>query len=253
MIPLILALEFLFDQIILPLIYGFTYELIFHQGVHTNYILFLNIFKILSIFVILILNHYIIGQKLYLKPDFAEFGWQIFIFICLLIIAISVKGQHFWLALDIGIIAALPEEIMFRGVIMGWILEKLASVKQTYFNVYLALAIASIAFGLIHYVNLAQQSFGFTSLQVLNAIGIGVILGAIYIKTGSLLIPIAFHFVYDFAATLSQGMPETHYVAISTPQVVFQIVWFVVQAWIAFSIVHYHFENNLLLQKIEKK
>ncbi|TPR14165.1 CPBP family intramembrane glutamic endopeptidase [Apilactobacillus timberlakei] len=253
MIPLILALELFFDQIILPLVYGLAYELIFHQGVHDNYILFLNLFKILSIFVILILNYYIIGQKFYLKPNFAEFGWQIFIFICLLIIAISVKGQHFGLALDIGIIAALPEEIMFRGVIMGWVLEKITKFKQSYINVSIALGISGLIFGCFHYINLAQQSFGFTTLQVMNAVGLGMILGAIYVKSGSLFIPIATHFIWDFVVTLKNGMPETNYVAINGQDIFIECIILAIQASIAIWIVCFHFENNLLLQKIEKK
>ncbi|WP_181399105.1 CPBP family intramembrane glutamic endopeptidase [Apilactobacillus micheneri] len=199
------------------------------------------------------MNHYLFSQKLYLKPNFSEFGWQIFIFICLLVVVLSLKTKYFWTALDVGIIAALPEEIMFRGVIMGWILEKITRFKQTYVNVSIALGISGVVFGCFHYINLLHQSFGFTTLQVMNAVGLGMILGAIYVKSGSLFIPIAFHFIYDFSATLSQGMPESHYVAVSNSQVVLQIICFVIQVWIAFSIVHYHFENNLLLQKIEKK
>lgn len=254
MIPLILFLEILFDAVILPLIYGSAYRIIFHESIITNhYMLDLNIYKILSIFVILILNHYLFSQKFYLKPNFSEFGWQIFIFICLLIIVINIYSKHFWTALDVGIIAALPEELMFRGVIMGWILEKITRFKQTYVNVSIALGISGIIFGCFHYINLAQQSFSFTTLQVINAVGIGMILGAIYIKSGSLLIPISFHFIYDFIATLIQGMPETNYTAVSTTEIVGQIIGLAIKAGIAIWIVCFHFENNLLLQKIEKK
>lgn len=254
MIPLILFLETLFDAVILPIIYGGAYRLIFHESMVTNhYMLDLNIYKILSIFVILILNHYLFSQKLYLKPNFSEFGWQIFIFICLLIIAINIYSKNLWTALDVGIIAALPEEIMFRGVIMGWILEKITRFKQTYVNVSIALGISGVVFGCFHYINLAQQSFSFTTAQVINAAGIGMILGAIYIKIGSLLIPIATHFIYDFAVTIFNGMPESNYMIVSGQQLFMQFIFFAIQASIAIRIVCFHFENNLLLQKIEKK
>lgn len=254
MIPLILFLETLFDAVILPIIYGLTYRIIFHGSMFTDhYMLYLNIYKILSIFVILILNHYLFSQKLYLKPNFSEFGWQIFIFICLLIVVVSLKTKYFWTALDVGIIAALPEEIMFRGVIMGWILEKITRFKQTYVNVSIALGISGVVFGCFHYINLLHQSFGFTTLQVMNAVGLGMILGAIYVKSGSLLIPIATHFIWDFVVTLKNGMPETSYMAINGQDIFMECIVLAIQASIAIWIVCFHFENNLLLQKIEKK
>ncbi|UQS84909.1 CPBP family intramembrane metalloprotease [Apilactobacillus apisilvae] len=254
MIPLLLILETLLDGLILPLIYAGGYRLLTHASlVENHYMLYLNIYKILSIFVILILNYLLFRQTFYLKPSKEEAGWKIFIFCCLLIILITCTSKHYWTALDVGIIAAIPEELMFRGVIMGWVLEKITKFKQTYVNVSIALTVAAIIFGCFHYINLAQQSFGFTTLQVLNAIGVGMILGAIYIKSGSLLIPMATHFIYDFVVTLAKGMPESNYTAVGGKEIIFEFIILAIYAAIAISLVCFHFENNLLLQKIENK
>jgi hypothetical protein len=80
--------------------------------------------------------------------------------------------------IDIAVIswlAGFAEELLFRGVL------------QAKFGI----AIASIVFGLVHCV---------TPAYIVVATAIGLFIGLVYHASGSLLLVIQLHAVYDFAA-----------------------------------------------------
>ncbi|NVO18656.1 MAG: CPBP family intramembrane metalloprotease [Bacteroidetes bacterium] len=86
----------------------------------------------------------------------------------------------------------LWEELLFRGYIMVILLKNKV-------NVFLSIVISSALFGSIH-------SFGMDAydspLFPLSVMGIGCIIGIIYLSSGSLVIPIVFHWVWDILATI---------------------------------------------------
>jgi len=93
-----------------------------------------------------------------------------------------------WSILQIAALSAcagIAEEAFFRGAIQesleGRIGEKLA------------LAVASIAFGVVHPI---------TRTYAIAATLIGAYLGGLFMLTGNLLVPILCHTVYDFGALL---------------------------------------------------
>lgn len=81
--------------------------------------------------------------------------------------------------LAVGIFAPIAEEILFRGAIFNLIKDNIGK--------YAALIISSILFALIH-LNIYQASY---------TIFIGLFLGIILMKTGSLWLAIIFHIVYN--------------------------------------------------------
>jgi uncharacterized protein len=83
--------------------------------------------------------------------------------------------------------AGIGEEVLFRGLIQGGMIETIDSPHR----VGIGLAVASVAFGLCHY--LSKTYFLLTTM-------IGLYLGWLYLWTGNLLAPITTHAVYDFAA-----------------------------------------------------
>jgi membrane protease YdiL (CAAX protease family) len=106
--------------------------------------------------------------------------------------------------LDLALIAALAglgEEMLFRGVAQSGI-EGLSG------SAWMALALASLLFGLAHPITLAYA--------VLAGL-IGVYLGWLLLATDNLLVPIVTHAAYDFAALLyliygnsePQDIPDT--------------------------------------------
>lgn len=81
----------------------------------------------------------------------------------------------------ISILAGLGEEIFFRGFIQDLLAD--------YTSGPIALVVASIFFGVVHWV---------TPLYALLAGILGLYLGGLYIMTDNLLVPIVIHALYDF-------------------------------------------------------
>lgn len=85
--------------------------------------------------------------------------------------------------------AAVTEELIFRGVLLR--------IVEGRFGTWIALASTSIVFGLIHLVNPNATLWGATAI----AIEAGGMLGAAYIATRSLWLPIGLHFGWNIAAS----------------------------------------------------
>jgi membrane protease YdiL (CAAX protease family) len=91
-----------------------------------------------------------------------------------------------WSLVQVAVLSALAgvgEELLFRAVIQEGC-SRLTSV-------WLALLIASLLFGLVHWI---------TRGYALLAAGIGLYLGWLWIHSGNLLTPIVTHATYDFVA-----------------------------------------------------
>ncbi len=84
-----------------------------------------------------------------------------------------------------GLYAGVVEEIVFRGIIFRW-LEELAGS-------WVALLLSALLFGLVHWSN--PNATLFSSLAI--AIEAGLLLGAVYMLTRSLWMPIGLHFGWN--------------------------------------------------------
>jgi membrane protease YdiL (CAAX protease family) len=87
--------------------------------------------------------------------------------------------------LGISVLAGLGEEMLFRGVLQ-------ASLAH-WLDAGLALAVASLLFGLMHAITLTYA---------LLATLMGAYLGAVWVYTGNLLVVIITHALYDFVVLL---------------------------------------------------
>ena len=87
----------------------------------------------------------------------------------------------------ISALAGLGEEMLFRGVIQQGVAEWFSGQG----GVWIGLAVAAILFGLAHHI---------TTTYALLAGLIGLYLGAVWLITDNLLVPITAHALYDFLA-----------------------------------------------------
>lgn len=87
----------------------------------------------------------------------------------------------------IAFTSAIFEEILFRGVLFRILEEKLGSV--------IALLISASVFGFVHLLN--ENSSLLSAMAI--AIQAGILLGASYMYTRSLWLPIFLHFAWNFA------------------------------------------------------
>lgn len=90
-------------------------------------------------------------------------------------------------AVAIGISSAIFEELLFRGIIFRILEEKLGS--------YIALIISALVFGFIHLSNPNSSVLAATAISI----EAGLMLGAAYMCTRNLWLPIAIHFGWNFA------------------------------------------------------
>ncbi len=87
--------------------------------------------------------------------------------------------------LGISVLAGLGEEMLFRGVLQGYLTQRAGP--------WVGLALASVLFGLMHFI-----TFTYAVLAAL----MGVYLGLVWEWTGNLLPPVLMHALYDFLALL---------------------------------------------------
>ena len=101
-----------------------------------------------------------------------------------------------WGYVAIGILAPLAEEVVFRGAILRTLLG-IMSKK----NHWVAIMISAAIFGIVH-ANLAQ---------FINALLMGLLLGWMYYRTGSLVPGILLHWVNNtMAYVLANIMPQSN-------------------------------------------
>jgi hypothetical protein len=87
----------------------------------------------------------------------------------------------------IALLAGLGEELLFRGLIQAGVEQWIDGEPGP----WIALAAASILFGVAHFITLSYAVF---------ALLMGIYLGGLWMWSGNLLVPIVAHAVYDFLA-----------------------------------------------------
>jgi hypothetical protein len=103
------------------------------------------------------------------------------------IVACCSTKQLLIVLFDAGIMAAVMEELFFRGILFRWIEEFGGS--------WAALVVTSTLFGLAHMGN--PNATWFSSFSI--AMEAGVLLGGAYMLTRSLWMPIGLHAAWNFA------------------------------------------------------
>lgn len=101
----------------------------------------------------------------------------------------------FWSFLKLSVIifcAAAVEELLFRGVIFQYLTEK--------FNTAIITILLSLAFAFAHIPN-----SGIDNLAFLNTFLAGIVLSIMYINTRSLVLPVIFHFSWNYLQALLYG------------------------------------------------
>lgn len=92
--------------------------------------------------------------------------------------------------------SALVEEYGFRGVVFPKVMQVVKG--STYRKLMFGVTISGILFGLIHFQNIFYQPFPDTLQQVSGAIPFGILMAILYVRTSTILVPMAFHFASDF-------------------------------------------------------
>ena len=92
--------------------------------------------------------------------------------------------------------AGICEEFMTRAITMNFLRSAMGNTKK---GTILAIIISSVAFGLLHLINLSAGDVIGTMGQVLYAIGFGIILGAVYVRSNNIWANAVLHFLIDIS------------------------------------------------------
>ena len=96
-------------------------------------------------------------------------------------------GQALLAAINMAILSAIGEEIVFRGVVFR--------IFEEMFGTFIALLVSAALFGLIHMGNPGATALSGAAI----ALEAGLLLGVAYAVTRSLWLPIGLHFGWNFA------------------------------------------------------
>lgn len=163
----------------------------------------------LALLVILIMKHSYDNQfkfgfwKKNLKPSmvFASWGFLVLLLNIIpnLFLGTPLESSYgLLLAVTGGIAPGLYEEVTCRGVVVSNMMYQWRNTKNP---IMMSLLASSIAFGLIHLVNLFS-TVGPTLIQVGYATGLGIFFGAVYLRTRNLWGPVVVHALIDISAKI---------------------------------------------------
>lgn len=106
-------------------------------------------------------------------------------------------------ALVLAVTVAIEEEYFFRGMLFG---KLMGSVPRQNRWILGAIFLSAVVFGMTHFLNLRVQAWIPTLEQVGQITIFGLVLAGLYLRTGSLLAPIALHFLLDFFTTYGSDL-----------------------------------------------
>lgn len=131
-----------------------------------------------------------------------ELGWGVATYLGFLVVAVPLalmtgfarpgaadRSPGYWVIWLLGVfwLTALPEEVLFRGVIQGLLARALR-------RPWLALALAALVFGLAHVDNTPDAP---DWRYVILASVAGIAYGLAYLRTGNIAAPVLTHFLVD--------------------------------------------------------
>ena len=97
------------------------------------------------------------------------------------------------------IVSGLFEEVLFRGLVLKILLKKTGSTKKGIIN---AFVISAVLFGAVHSVHLLWEAPLAVFSSVVFATGGGFFLGAIYLRTKTLIVPILIHGLFNLSSMI---------------------------------------------------
>lgn len=97
----------------------------------------------------------------------------------------------------------IAEEFVFRGVIATLLLKKFGADKS---GIWRAVAVSGVLFGLAHVSNILEGSVVGVLVQVVIASMMGMVLAAVYFRSGCIWVTVFLHAFIDVAAGITTGI-----------------------------------------------
>ena len=138
----------------------------------------------------------------------------------------GARAENYACALILGLAPAVFEEVVFRGVFIH-------NLRANGRGPMVTLLISAIFFGVVHITNLfGSQHIVNVIIQTSYSIVVGLVFGAIYIKTGDLVSVIVAHAIIDISSKL---LPSGQIIAFQW--CIAMIALLAVETWYAFHLM----------------
>lgn len=119
-----------------------------------------------------------------------------------------------------GLAPAVFEEILFRGIFIH-------NLKQRYQQPVTIVIISAIVFSFLHLTNMSAMDTSSMIVQLIMAFVVGVVLGAVYLRTEDIISVIIVHFSIDFIGDIFRGGTTTpaYFLIIMIILMLFEIIY----------------------------
>lgn len=212
----------------------------------------ITVYKLLVLALILALNAFLLHQHIAI----GRLQWVTAIILLVILLAETglavhhITLRHYGYAVLIGVLAAITEEPLFRGMAFGALLQH----WQGKHRVRNAVLVSSLFFSLFHLVNLANQNLAGTVNQMIQVFGMGILLAALYVRSGTLLAPMALHFFVDFSGVLLHHGGVLHNASFSVTTMSVAIIFCLIYAGIGLWVIKAKpaAHRNQLLAKLQQ-
>lgn len=167
--------------------------------------------EIISFIIFVLINIFIVKVTISLAPTVS--WWRLLILAVPIYVVIAAAIQRivtsahpdFTLGIIAGLGVGIFEEYFYRGLILGVLMKLFRKQPSKARQIWYPLLITSLIFGLDHSTNAFSQPLINTLFQMIQTFMMALILGALYIRSGSLIMPILFHGIWDFVGSVAVG------------------------------------------------
>ncbi|USS90479.1 CPBP family intramembrane glutamic endopeptidase [Fructilactobacillus carniphilus] len=218
---------------------------------HSNNFQSFIIIDLIMLIVLMLFNHFFWKEKIFwlsnvpLGKQLVVDGLIVIILVGLLYNIFAVKftfnnGAYMNLISDIE--AGVLEEYLFRGILLITLLKYFINVRKlvSYKGILAALLVSSLMFAVMHLVNLVRplldsENVIKVAVQIFLTVFVGIILGVIYLRTRSIILPMIVHFCFDFSSDFIQN--SLTYVGGNTDLFIHAICYIVISLLILFTFI----------------
>ncbi|MBE6480188.1 MAG: CPBP family intramembrane metalloprotease [Olsenella sp.] len=129
-------------------------------------------------------------------------------------------------AVLLGLAPGIFEEVIFRGATIG-------AMREAGKGPWYTLVASSALFAVVHLTNAAGMDLPSVLVQVLYSLVVGLLLGAIYLRSGDIVTPILAHAAIDISNQVFAAHPTTTSVPMLAAFVVVLVVECAYALWLA--------------------
>ena len=144
-------------------------------------------------------------------------GWLVFVLMAIIVLtSFSNRSEYFIKSEPLFLLVVilfpfstgLLEEVVFRGIVLKILLKKMGDTKKGIINAFI---ISAALFAVVHSVHLIWTTPIEVAADLIFAMSGGILLGAIYLRTKTLVVPILLHWLLNLSGGIFTAFTSPEY------------------------------------------